>query len=141
MLCHRISEEFHIFYYKNLPFDIAPPTCKTYKKLRHQKIRFCQDLNVLVTTFFCFYSKCFKTATTLKNNLSAAIFKSYLLSNPRVPAKQKRRHLIVFYYPHVFSGLCKTIRLDLTLPNLIKYLLDSLNFKTVFLIDSYKKLV
>ena len=44
---------------------------------------------------------------------------------------QPKLNLIVLHNPHVFSGLCKTIRLDLILPNLLKYLADCLNYNAV----------
>ena len=71
-------------------------------------------VGIFKTYFFKYYfrnlsSNHFTIAATLKNNLSVAIFKSKFLIIPRVPASQK--NLLLFHNPHVFSGLCKNIRL------------------------------
>ena len=51
---------------------------------------------------------------------------------------QAKLNLTFLHSPHVLSGLCKNIRLDVTLPNLLEYLLDCLNYKAVLGMASIK---
>ena len=53
------------------------------------------------------------------NKLPAAILKNKLLIITIVPADQLK-NIIFFHNPHMFSGLWKMIRLNLTLPDLLK---------------------
>ena len=62
-----------------------------------------------------------------KNNLSAAVKKKVV--NYSQSSCKPQNNLIGFRNPDVFSGLWKTIRLNLTLTDLLKYLADCLNYK------------
>ena len=64
---------------------------------------------------------------------------SKLVANYFKSSCQPMKDMIVFHNTHVFSGLSKTIILDLMLPDLLKQLSDCLNYKAI--LDNFKQLV